>query len=259
MPAPVNELKKRLLAGEQTIGCWLTLADSYAAEIAGRCGFDWCLVDGEHAPNDLRSTLAQMQALAGTETPAAVRPPIGKAYILKQLLDIGCQSFVIPMVEDRQQAEDIVRALRYPPEGIRGVGAATARASGFNSIPDYLQTANREICLIVQIESREGLANLDEIVAVDGVDGVFIGPSDLSASLGHLGNPNAPEVVAAIDDALDRIAAAGKPSGIFAINPDDARRYLGRGVAFVAVASDINSLTNGLRDRAASLKPDHKA
>jgi 4-hydroxy-2-oxoheptanedioate aldolase len=259
MPAPVNELKKRLLAGEQTIGCWLTLADSYAAEIAGRAGFDWCLVDGEHAPNDLRSTLDQLQVLAGTETPAAVRPPIGEAYILKQLLDIGCQSFVIPMVEDRQQAEDIVRALRYPPEGIRGVGVATARASGFNSIPDYLQTANREICLIVQIESREGLANLDEIVAVDGVDGVFIGPSDLSASLGHLGNPKAPEVVAAIDDALDRIAAADKPSGIFSINPDDARRYLGRGVGFVAVASDINSLTNGLRDPAASLKPDHKA
>ena len=247
MPAPLNKLKQALAEGRRTIGCWLVLGDAYAAEIAASSGFDWCVIDNEHAPNDIRSTLAQMQALGQTPTSAVVRPPIGETYILKQFLDIGCQTFVIPMVESAAQAAELVRATRYPPEGARGVGASTARASGFNSYTDYLQTANAQICLFAQVESRTGLNALPDILAVDGVDGVFIGPSDLSADLGYLGNPNAPEVLAAIDNALDAIADAGKASGIFAIDPRDAERYLARGINFVAIASDINSMASALR------------
>jgi 4-hydroxy-2-oxoheptanedioate aldolase len=254
MPAPRNIFKASLLAGKQLAGCWLTLADGYAAEIAGRAGFDWCLIDGEHAPNDVRSILAQLQTLAGTDTNALVRPVTGDANLLKQLLDIGCQSFLVPMVESRAQAEHLVRAVRYPPAGIRGVGASTARASGFNTFDNYLHTANDEICLLVQVESKAGLDALDDILQVDGVDGVFIGPSDLSADMGHLGNPAAPEVVVAIADALDRIAAAGKASGIFALNPDMAKSYFDRGVGFVAVASDVFVMANGLRALASTFK-----
>ena len=266
MPAPVNKLKQALADGKQTIGCWLVLGDSYAAEIAASAGFDWCVIDNEHAPNDLRSTLAQLQALSQTsnqtsnqtpnQTPvsAVVRPPIGETHILKQFLDIGCQSFVVPMVESAAQAAELVRATRYPPDGVRGVGASTARASNFNAHADYLHTANDQICLFVQVESRAGLAVLPDILAVDGVDGVFIGPSDLSADLGHLGNPHAPPVVTAIDGALDAIAASGKASGIFAVDPVDAERYLARGVSFVAVASDINSMTTALRQTASRFR-----
>ena len=250
MPAPLNRLKQALAERKQTIGCWLVLGDSYAAEIAAGAGFDWCVIDNEHAPNDVRSTLAQLQALGQTPTSAVVRPPIGETHLLKHFLDIGCQSFVVPMVESAAQAAQIVRATRYPPAGVRGVGASTARASGFNTHVDYLHTANDQICLLVQVESRAGLAALPNILAVEGVDGVFIGPSDLSADLGHLGNTNAPEVVAAIDGALDAIAASGKASGIFAVDPADAERYLARGVSFVAVASDINSMATALRQTA---------
>ncbi len=258
MPAPVNKLKQALADGKQTIGCWLVLGDSYAAEIAASAGFDWCVIDNEHAPNDLRSTLAQLQALSQTPNQttvsAVVRPPIGETHILKQFLDIGCQSFVVPMVESAAQAAELVRATRYPPDGVRGVGASTARASSFNAHADYLHTANDQICLFVQVESRVGLAALPDILAVDGVNGVFIGPSDLSADLGHLGNPHAPAVVTAIDGALDAIAASGKASGIFAVDPVDAERYLARGVSFVAVASDINSMTTALRQIASRFR-----
>ena len=248
MPAPLNKLKQALAEGKQTIGCWLVLGDSYAAEIAASAGFDWCVIDNEHAPNDVRSTLAQLQALGQTPTSAVVRPPTGKTYILKQFLDIGCQTFVVPMVESAAQAAELVRATRYPPEGVRGVGASTARASGFNFHTDYLQTANAQICLFAQVESRAGLNALPDILAIEGVDGVFIGPSDLSADLGYLGNPNAPEVMAVIDTALDAIVSAGKASGIFAVDPADAERYLARRVNFVAIASDINSMTSALRE-----------
>lgn len=258
MPAPVNNLKQALAEGRQTIGCWLVLGDSYAAEIAASAGFDWCVIDNEHAPNDLRSTLVQLQALSQTNNQrpvsAVVRPPIGDTHILKQFLDIGCQSFVVPMVESEAQAAEIVRATRYPPDGVRGVGASTARASNFNAHADYLHTANDQIFLLVQVESRAGLDALPGILRVDGVDGVFIGPSDLSADLGHLGNPHEPAVLTAIDGALDAIAASGKASGIFAVDPVDAERYLARGVSFVAVASDINSMTTALRQTASQFR-----
>ena len=254
MPAPKNRFKEALKSGRQTVGCWLGLADPYAAEISATAGFDWYLIDGEHAPNDLRSIMGQLQVLAGFDAPALVRPPIGSTHRLKQILDVGCQTVLIPMIESGDQAAETVRAVRYPPHGVRGVGSALARASGFSGIPDYLTTANDEICVIVQIENKAGLDALDDILAVEGVDGVFIGPSDLSADLGHIGQPGATEVVVAIDTALAKIAASDKASGIMSLDPAAAKAYLARGVDFVAVGIDVTIMAKAMRAVAAEFK-----
>ena len=255
MAAPVNMFKQSLKAGRQTIGCWLTQGTGIAAEIAATADFDWLVIDTEHSPNDLPSVLAQLQAIAGYGKPAAVRPPIGEAHVIKQILDLGCQTLIVPMVESGEQAEMLVRAMRYPPAGIRGVGGAGARATGFSSHGDYLTTANDEMCLVVQVENRAGLDAIDDMIAIDGVDAIFIGPSDLSANLGHIGNPGAPEVVAEIETALDKIAASDKASGIMALDPAVARAYLDRGVDFVAVAIDARTLALSLRAIATEMKP----
>ncbi len=244
MPAPVNTFKVALAEGRAQIGLWVALTSPYAAEICGGAGFDWLLVDAEHAPNDIQTLVSQLQALAKYPAHAIVRPPIGEAWILKQILDIGAQTILVPMVESAAQAEALVRAVRYPPHGIRGVGAALARASAFNRIPDYLLTANDQICLLVQVESRAGLANLDAIAGTDGVDGVFIGPSDLAADMGFLGKPGAPEVQAAIDDALGRIRSHGKAAGVLSADLALARRYLDNGATFVAIGSDVGLMVN---------------
>ena len=254
MPEPVNTFKAALKEGRQTIGCWLTQGTGVAAEIAATCDYDWLLIDGEHSPNDIPSMLAQLQALAGYEAPALIRPPIGETWIIKQILDIGCQTLIVPMVESGEQAEMLVKAMRYPPQGVRGVGATGARASRFSGIPDYVKTADDQMCLVAQVESRAGLLALDDILAVDGVDGVFIGPADLSADMGHIGNPGAPEVVAAIDDALTRIKASGKASGIMALEPVAVRSYLERGVTFVAAAIDSVTLARALRANAVACR-----
>ncbi len=255
MAAPVNMFKQALRDGRQTIGCWLTQGTAIAAEIAATADFDWLLVDTEHSPNDLPSVLAQLQAIAGYGVPAAVRPPIGETHVIKQILDLGCQTLIVPMVESGDQAKELVRAMRYPPHGVRGVGGAGARATGFSGHADYLKTANDEMCLVVQVENRAGLDAIDDLIAVDGVDAIFIGPSDLSANLGHIGNPGAAEVVAAIDTALDKIAASDKASGIMALDPVVARNYLDSGVDFVAVAIDAVTLARGLRAIATEMKP----
>ena len=255
MAAPVNTFKQSLKEGRQTIGCWLTQGTAIAAEIAATADFDWLLVDTEHSPNDMPSILAQLQAIAGYGVPAAVRPPIGETHVIKQILDLGCQTLIVPMVESGRQAEELVRAMRYPPHGVRGVGGAGARATGFSLHADYLATANDEMCLVVQVENRAGLDAIDDLVAVEGVDAIFIGPADLSANLGHIGNPGAPEVVAEIEAALDKIAASDKASGIMAIDPVVARGYIDRGVDFVAVAIDAVTLARGLRAIAAEMNP----
>ena len=255
MAAPVNRFKQSLKDGRQTIGCWLTQGTAIAAEIAATADFDWLLIDTEHSPNDLPSVLAQLQAIAGYSVPAAVRPAIGETHVIKQILDLGCQTLIVPMVESGAQADMLVRSMRYPPHGIRGVGGAGARATGFSSHADYLMTANDEMCLVVQVENRAGLDAVDDLIKVDGVDAIFIGPSDLSANLGHIGNAGAPEVVAEIDRALDRIAASDKASGIMALDPATARNYLDRGVDFVAVAIDAVTLARGLRAIASDMKP----
>jgi 4-hydroxy-2-oxoheptanedioate aldolase len=254
MDMPINTFKQRLQSGEAQIGLWLGLADPYCAELAANAGFDWLLIDGEHAPNDLRGLLGQLQAVAPYASQPVIRPVIGDTALIKQLLDIGAQTLLVPMVESAEQARELVRAMRYPPHGVRGVGSALARASRWNSIPGYLDKADAQMCLLVQIENLEGLAKLDEIVAVEGVDGVFIGPADLSVSMGHCGTPGQPEVQAAIEDAIVRIGKAGKAAGILSADQSLARRYLELGAKFVAVGVDTTVLMRGLQTLAAAFK-----
>lgn len=258
MDMPINTFKQRLRSGEAQIGLWLGLADAYCAELAASAGFDWLLIDGEHAPNDLRTLLGQLQAVAPYASQPVIRPVIGDTALIKQVLDIGVQTLLVPMVESADQARELVRAIHYPPHGVRGVGSALARASRWNSIPGYLDKADEQMCLLVQIESREGLANLDAIAAVDGVDGVFVGPADLSASMGFRGNPGHPDVQAAIEDAIARIRQAGKAAGILSADEKLARRYLELGAAFVAVGVDTTVLMRGLQTLAATFKDTPK-
>ncbi|WP_422777648.1 4-hydroxy-2-oxoheptanedioate aldolase [Pseudomonas mediterranea] len=254
MDMPINTFKQRLKSGEAQIGLWLGLADPYCAELAANAGFDWLLIDGEHAPNDVRSLLGQLQAVAPYPGQPVIRPVIGDTALIKQVLDLGAQTLLVPMVESAGQARELVRAMHYPPSGIRGVGSALARASRWNSIPGYLDKADEQMCLLVQIESLEGLANLDAIAAVEGVDGVFIGPADLSASMGFRGNPGHPDVQAAIEDAIARIRQAGKAAGILSADEKLARRYIALGAAFVAVGVDTTVLMRGLQTLAATFK-----
>ncbi|KTC42931.1 MAG: 4-hydroxy-2-oxoheptanedioate aldolase [Pseudomonas sp.] len=254
MDMPQNLFKQRLQDSEPQIGLWLGLANAYCAELAANAGFDWLLLDGEHAPNDLRSLLAQLQAIAPYGAHGIVRPPIGDTALIKQLLDIGAQTLLIPMVESAGQARQLVSAMRYPPQGIRGVGSALARASRWNSIAGYLDQADGQMCLLVQIENLEGLRNLDEIVRVEGVDGVFIGPADLSAAMGHRGNPGHPQVVAAIEDAILRVRQAGKAAGILSADQGLARRCIELGANFVAVGVDTTVLMKGLQNLAGQYK-----
>ncbi|WP_428686586.1 4-hydroxy-2-oxoheptanedioate aldolase [Roseibium sp.] len=254
MPAPENLFKAALKNGQAQMGCWVGLANAYAAEITATAGFDWLLIDCEHAPNDLRSMMAQLQVVEASSSKPVVRLPVGDTVLIKQFLDAGAQTLLVPMVENRDQAEDLVRAVRYPPNGVRGVGSSLARASRFSAIPDYLKTADREICLLVQVENRAGLAELDGILSVEGVDGVFIGPSDLAADMGHLGDPMHPDVVAAIEDALPRIKASGKAPGILTTDLDFARSCIELGVKFVATSVDVLTYASAIRSEAARVK-----
>jgi 4-hydroxy-2-oxoheptanedioate aldolase len=213
----------------------------------GTAGFDWLVIDGEHAPNDLRTMMAQLQALKGSATHPVVRLPMGEDWLIKQVLDIGAQTLLIPMVENAEQAKALVRATRYPPDGIRGSGAALARATLFSSIPDYTITANAQICLLVQVETKAGVDALDDILAVDGVDGVFIGPSDLGADMGYPGDSRAEPVQEAIRDALTRIAASDKAAGCLAVDDETALKYRDWGAQFLAVGIDVVLLAQHAR------------
>ncbi|WP_312327607.1 4-hydroxy-2-oxoheptanedioate aldolase [Acinetobacter sp.] len=252
----VTNYFKHKLKTQQQIGLWIGLADAYGTEITANAGYDWLLIDGEHAPSDLRTTLSQLQSIAAYPSQAVVRPPIGSVQLIKQLLDIGAQTLLIPMVETVEQAELMVRAVRYPPEGIRGVGAALARATRWNSIPNYYQTAHEEICLLIQIESVTGLENLDAILQIDGIDGVFIGAVDLSATMGYQGDPNHPEVQKAVIDAIQRIRSAGKAAGILSTQHEVTQKYIELGTEFVAVGVDTSVLMNSLRDLLGKYKKD---
>jgi 4-hydroxy-2-oxoheptanedioate aldolase len=231
--------KQRVRGSRPLVGMWVASGSAYCAEICAGSGLDWLLIDAEHAPNDLRSILAQLQAVAAYPVAPVVRPPVADPVIIKQLLDIGVQTLIVPMVENRHEAETLARAVRYPPDGIRGVGSALARASRWNRVGNYLAGAAEEITLIVQVESRQGLDNLETIVAVDGVDGVFVGPSDLAASLGHLGELDHPEVVSAVEGAIDRVSKLGKAAGVNAFSESLARRYLAAGCHFILVGADV--------------------
>lgn len=244
MQMPKNEFKRELAAGESQIGLFLGLANAYTAEVVATAGFDWLLIDGEHGPNDLRSILEQLQALAPYPSRTVVRTVDHDSARIKQLLDAGVQTLMVPMVESAAEAETLVRAMRYPPHGIRGVGTAMARAARWNGVKDYFGQADQEMCLIVQIESTAGLDALDALLQVEGVDGVFIGPSDLAASMGHLGKPGHPEVQAAVEGAIRKIAAAGKAAGVFSADPAVAANYQQMGASFLLVGVDALLLRN---------------
>ncbi|MBK5144482.1 4-hydroxy-2-oxoheptanedioate aldolase [Budviciaceae bacterium BWR-B9] len=243
MEMPINHFKRALAEKRPQIGLWLGLCSPYSAELLASSGFDWLLIDGEHAPNDLQTILSQLQAVAPYASQPVVRPPWNDPVRVKQLLDIGAQTLLLPMVQSAEEAQLAVQSTRYPPNGIRGVGSALARASRWNRIPDYLQKADSEMCVLVQIETRRGLVNLPDILQVEGIDGVFIGPADLSADMGLPGQPNHPEVQQAIEHAIGQIIAAGKAPGILMADQKMARHYLSLGALFVAVGVDTTLLS----------------
>jgi len=257
MPANVNAFKQKLLSGQQQFGCWVGMADSYAAEISATAGFDWLLIDGEHAPNDLRSILRQLQIISASNSHPIVRLPASETYMIKQVLDAGAQTLLIPMVESAEQATALVEATRYPPKGVRGVGAALARASSFNAITDYLTTADEQICLLVQIESKAGVDALDEILAVEGVDGAFIGPADLAADLGRLGEHDAEDMLENTNTILRKICASGKAAGILSMNENAIAQALEAGATYIGVGIDVMLFASAMRKLASSpTKPD---
>ncbi len=254
MELPRNAFKHAILAGQTQIGLWSNLASHLTVEIIAGSGFDWILLDTEHAPNELQMVYSQLQAAkAGGSAHPVVRVPWNDMVVLKRYLDIGVQSVLIPMIETQDEAKAAVAATRYPPKGVRGFAGAP-RASGFGRIKNYANICESEICVLLQVETRKGLDNLEKIAGVEGVDGVFIGPGDLSAALGYLGQPTHPDVVKVIDDAMARIKACGKASGF--LTPDEklARHYVDMGVTFVAVGSDLGILARQSEALAARFK-----
>ena len=253
MQIPENHFKRRLLAGEQQIGIWMSSVSPLISEMISLIGYDWMLFDTEHAPVDVAGVMPLLQAAATGASASVVRPAWNDKVLIKRHLDQGAQTLLVPFVETPDEAAAAVRAMRYPPAGIRGVAGST-RASRFGLASDYLQRSNDQVCLLVQIETAAALAQLEAIAAVEGVDGVFVGPSDLAASLGHLGNPGHVDVQAALQDALSRLKAMGKPAGILATNQADAQRYLDWGYGFVAASVDTGLLMAAARGLLANLQ-----
>jgi 2-dehydro-3-deoxyglucarate aldolase len=239
-PLP-NTFRRDLLSGKTLIGCWCSLASPISTEVMGYAGFDWLLIDGEHAPNDLGTIIGQLMALKDSTSAAMVRPQWAEPVIIKRLLDSGVYNFLMPYIETAEQAEAAVRATRYPPHGIRGVAVAH-RSNRYGYQPDYFATINDNISVVVQIESRSGVDEVERIAAIDGVDGLFIGPNDLSAALGHFGEPQHPEVQDAIRHVIASARAQNKASGILAPVESEARRYLDLGMKIVAVGADVGLL-----------------
>lgn len=234
-----NHFKTALKKSDKPLkGIFLGLANPYTSELLADTGFDWLLIDAEHGPNDLSTVLAQLQATQGRGSEIIIRIKNHDASLIKQMLDIGVQNLLVPMVDTADQARALVKATRYPPSGIRGVGPALSRAARWNGVTDYLKKANDEICLIAQCESQTSLDNLDEILTVDGIDAVFVGPSDLAASMGHLGNAAHPDVRSAVLQAIAKIIKSGKAAGVFATKMQDAFDFCAAGVNFVAIGTD---------------------
>ena len=246
-----NSFKRRLQAGQTLIGCWCSLANPITTEVLGLAGFDWILLDGEHSPNDVTTFIPQLMALKDSASAPVVRPSTNSEVEIKRLLDAGFYNFLVPFVENVEQARRAVAATRYPPQGVRGVSVAQ-RSNRYGTVPDYFKSINDQISVMVQIESRAGVAATRAIAALDGIDGIFVGPADLAAGLGHLGNAGHPEVQAAIAAVFAAAKACGKPTGILASVEADARRYMGMGATFVAVGSDLGLFrvaTQALCDR----------
>jgi len=253
MDLPVNQFKSAIKAGKQQIGLWVSLANAYSTEIVAGAGFDWLLIDGEHSPNDPTTVLPQLQAAAPYPVSTIVRPAWNDKVLMKRYLDIGTQSLLVPYVQTEEEAQAAVAAIRFPTRGVRGVAGVT-RASRFGRVTDYAIKAEEQLCLLVQIETRLGLDNLERIARTDGIDGVFIGPADLAAGLGHLGQQGHPEVQAAIQEAIKRIKSCGKPAGILAVDEASARRYIEWGTTFTAVGLDAMVLAREAEKLAAKFK-----
>ena len=249
-----NKFLAEIRQGNSQIGCWVGLADANVAEALAGCGFDWLLLDGEHAPNDVRTVLEQLRAVAPYAVSPIVRPVQGDVALIKQYLDVGAQTLLVPMVDTPEHAALLVKAMRYPPEGIRGVGAALARASRWNQVENYLDLANDQMCLLVQAETPLAMKNVEAIAQTEGVDGVFFGPADLSASMGFRGQPSHPDVQKAIVDAIAKVRAAGKAAGILVTDKKLAHDYLAHGATFVAVGVDTTLLVKAATDLARSFK-----
>jgi 4-hydroxy-2-oxoheptanedioate aldolase len=253
MQVPTNPFKSALRKGDMQLGLWSGLSSNVTVEVLANAGFDWLLLDTEHSPNELPMVHSQLQAIARGPTHPIVRPTWNDTVTIKRYLDIGAQTLLIPFVENADEARQAVAATRYPPLGVRGYAAA-ARASDFGRIKDYPAACEEQLCVLVQVETPGALANIETIAAVDGVDGIFIGPGDLAASMGYIGQVGHPEVVAAIDDAIRRIRATGKPAGILAGDERLARHWIETGANFIAVGSDTGLLARGAEQLAAKFK-----
>lgn len=239
-------LRDRLAAADRALaGIWVCSGSPLVAEICAGSGMDWILIDMEHSPNSLESVTAQLQAVSGYPSTPVVRVPINDWVIIKQVLDTGAQNILVPMVSTAEDAQAAVAAMHYPPRGRRGVGSALARSARWNRVDDYLQNASEHVSLFVQVETAAGVENAAEIAAVDGVDGVFVGPSDLAASMGHLGQQSHPEVIGAVNDTFAAVTAAGRPVGVNAFDPAIAQTYIDAGATFVLVGADVALLARG--------------
>jgi len=257
MQMPQNTFKQAIQNTESPaqLGLFMGQGHPVSAEILAGCGFDFLLIDAEHGLTSLPGIQAQLQAIAAYPVPCLVRPPSHDAAFIKQLLGVGVQTLLMPMVETPEQAQQLVRAVRYPPHGIRGVGTGLERGARWNAVADYFNQADAQTCLIVQVESRQALEQLDAIARVDGVDGVFLGPSDLAASLGYLGQPGHPEVKQAIEGALKRIGQHGKAAGVFCADPALAEPYRASGAAFLALGADTGLLRSAALQLLARVRP----
>lgn len=253
MDLPKNRFKERLLAGESQIGLWNSIPGSLVAEVLAGAGFDWIAIDTEHAPTDVPDTLSMLQAMAPYPVQALVRPAANDPVLIKRVLDLGAQTLVIPYVQTADEARAAVAAMRYAPRGVRGVAGMT-RASRFGAVRDYAVRAEDELCLIVQVETAEAVDRIEEIAGVDGVHGLFVGPADLSASMGLAGQLGHPQVVAKIEEAIRRIVATGKAAGILTVDRDFARQCIALGTTVTAVGVDLHLLLQGARSLAAALR-----
>lgn len=236
---------------QNLIGAWASAGSEANAEIIASAGFDWLLIDGEHSPYGLETLASLLRATDAYPATRVVRVPVNSTVLIKQYLDLGAQNLMIPMVDTAEEAAQAVAAMHYPPRGVRGVGAALARSSRWNAVPDYLVRASETVSLTIQIESAAAVENAAEIAALDGVDSLFVGPSDLAASMGHLGNQTHPDVVEAVSHTFEVVRAAGKHVGVNAFNQEQARTYLDAGASFVAVGADVQLLAGAARSLAA--------
>lgn len=253
-----NRFKTALYEGQKQYGIWNGIPHSYAAEILAGAGFDWVLIDAEHGPFDINQIIIQLQAMSRYDVTPILRIPGADHIYMKTLMDAGVQSFIIPMIESQEQAEYVSKAVKYPPEGIRGVGTALARAAQWNRVNDYFKLANDEMCIIAQVESMKGVNALDDILTVEGVDVVFLGPADLAASMGHLGNPSHPDVKAQVDICLSKIKASGKIPGVLTSSKEFIADYSNKGAQMIGVGLDTIILSKATRALAEYYKPELK-